>query len=283
MANQKTVLISGATGQQGGAVARKLLAKGGFHVRALTRKPDSDKAKELAKLGAEIVVGDLNDVASLKKALTGVWGVWAVQNTWEAGVEQEEEQGKRFATIAREAGVEHFVYTSVGSAHRKTGIPHFDNKWRVEETIRALKFPSWVILRPVFFMENLVSGWFLNDGKIATALKPETKLQMVAVEDIGTMGALAFEKAAELNGKEIDLAGDAVTLPEATAILSEALGKQLQYIQLPIDVIRSNSEDFALMLEWFDKTGYNADIEGVQKQYGVTFSRLRDWAKKLPR
>ena len=130
------ILVTGATGQQGGAVARELLAKGA-KVRAMTRHPESPKAIELKKLGAEIVQGDLDDAASLERALKGVWGAFAVQNTWEAGVEREEEQGKRFAELAKKAGVHHFVYASVQSADKKTGIPHFDNKARVEETVHG--------------------------------------------------------------------------------------------------------------------------------------------------
>ena len=140
MANERTVLITGATGKQGGATARALAGKG-FKLRAMTRHPDSDAAKAVASAaGAEIVQGDLNDAASLRNVLKDVWGVFAVQNTWEAGVQGEEEQGKRLASLAREAGVQHYVYTSVGSAHRKTGIPHFDNKYRIEDTIRAAGF-----------------------------------------------------------------------------------------------------------------------------------------------
>ena len=156
MTTERTILITGVTGKQGGAVAHALKGSG-FKLRGLTRKPDSDQAKALAREGVEIVAGDLDDESSLRKALAGVWGVFAVQNTWEAGVEKEEEQGKRQARLAREAGVQHYVYSSVGSAHKKTGIPHFDNKWRIEETVRGLQFPSHVVLRPVFFMENLLS------------------------------------------------------------------------------------------------------------------------------
>jgi uncharacterized protein YbjT (DUF2867 family) len=274
----RTILITGATGQQGGAVLRHLQGKG-FKLRALTRKPDSDKAKALAGQGVEVVKGDLDDADSLKAALTGAWGVFAVQNTWEAGVEKEEEQGHRIAKLAREAGVQHYVYTSVGSAERKTGIPHFDNKWRVEETIRAMDFPSHVIIRPVFFMENLPSPWFLNGDKIVAALKPETKLQMVAVDDIGRIGAKAFTDVTKMKGREIELAGDSVTMPEATAIVGKALGKPLEYVQIPIAEIRKNSEDFALMLEWFDKGGYNADIGKLDEEFGK-LTRLEDWAAK---
>lgn len=276
--SDKTILITGATGQQGGAVLRHLVGKG-FKLRALTRNPDSDKAKALAAQDVQVIKGDLDDEASLKAALQGAWGVFAVQNTWEAGVEKEEEQGKRIAKLAKEAGVQHFVYTSVGSAERNTGIPHFDNKWRVEETVRALDFPSYVILRPVFFMENLPSPWFLNGDKIVTALKPETKLQMVAVDDIGRVGAKAFTDVTKLKGREIELAGDSVTMPEATAVVGKALGKQLEYMPIPIAEIRKNSEDFALMLDWFESTGYNADIEALDKDFGH-MQRLNEWADK---
>jgi len=282
MANERTILIAGATGKQGGAVARALAGKG-FKIRALTRKPESDAARALAKTGAELVQGDLDDVASLQKALQGVWGVFSVQNTWEAGVEKEEEQGKRLAKLAREAGVEHFVYSSVGSAHRKTGIPHFENKWRVEETVRGLRFPSHVILRPVFFMENLTSPWFLNVDKIYTALDPATTLQMIAVKDIGEYGARAFIDAVKLNGREIDLAGDAVTMPKAAEILSKGLGKKIEFVRLPIEEVRKNSEDFAIMLEWFDRVGYNADIDAVARELGVKPTKLHEWASKQPR
>src|SRR6266516_4111732 len=108
MAESKSILVTGATGHQGGAVARELLARG-HRVRAMTRKPQSEPAKALADLGAEVVAGDFDDEASVAKALSGAWGVFAVQNTWEAGVEKEEVQGKRFAEAARQAGVEHFV------------------------------------------------------------------------------------------------------------------------------------------------------------------------------
>jgi len=280
MTDNRIVLITGATGKQGGAVARELAGKG-FTLRAMTRKPDSDAAKALAAKGVQIVKGDLDNAASLGQALEGAWGVFGVQNTWEAGVEKEEEQGKRLAEIARAKGVPHFVYTSVGSAHRKTGIPHFDNKWRVEETIRRLKFPSHVIIRPVFFRENLPSPWFLNGDKLYAAMKPATPLQMIAVEDIGKYGARAFTDAATLKGREIDIAGDAVTMPEAAATLSKALGKPIEFVQIPIEEVRKNSEDFAIMLEWFEKVGYNADIAANEKAYGIKPTRLAAWAAGL--
>jgi uncharacterized protein YbjT (DUF2867 family) len=282
MPDQPIVLITGATGTQGGAVIRELAGKG-FDLRAMTRHPEGEAAGALASTGARVVRGDLDDPASLRAVLAGAWGVFAVQNTWEAGVEKEEEQGKRIATLAKEAGVQHFVYTSVGSAHRHTGIPHFENKWRIEETVRSLGFPSHVIIRPVFFMENLISPSFLNGDKIYSALDPATALQMIAVEDIGRYGARMFIDAARLNRREIDLAGDAVTMPEAAKALSAGLGRPIESVRIPIEQVRQNSEDFAVMLEWFDRIGYNADIPALEREFGITPTTVTAWAARLPR
>lgn len=281
--NKDIILITGATGQQGGAIAQELLSRG-YRIRALTRKPDSPKAVALSKLNAEVVAGDLDDSASLERALAGVWGAFSVQNTWEAGVAKEEEQGKHFANLAKKAGVQHFVYSSVASAHRKTGIPHFDNKWRIEETIRGLGFSSHAIFRPVFFMENLLSPWFkplIDQGKLAMAVKPETKLQMIAVKDIGKYGALAFERHEQPNGSPMDIAGDEKTMPETAQILSQVIGKTVVFERTPIEVVRKFSEDYALMLEWFDRVGYNADIAGNAKAYGIAPTSFQQWASEV--
>jgi uncharacterized protein YbjT (DUF2867 family) len=277
--NRVTVLITGATGKQGGAVLRHLVRESGFAIRAMSRNPAGDAARAVAALGCEVVRGDLDDPRSLERALDGVWGVFGVQNTWEAGVAREEEQGKRLAELARQKGVQHYVYSSVGSAERNTGIPHFENKWRVEQTVRALGFPSYAILRPVFFMENLISPWFLRGDKLISALGPETLLQMVAVDDIGKFGALLIAKGAELSGAEIELAGDAATLPRAAALLGEASGQRTDYVRISIEEVRKSSEDFALMLEWFERVGYNADIAGLEAKYGIRLTRLSDWVR----
>ncbi|HXI60335.1 MAG TPA: NmrA/HSCARG family protein [Polyangia bacterium] len=278
----KLVLITGATGHQGGATLRHLAKRGGFKLRAMTRKPQGEAARALAALGAEVVAGDLDDAASVARALAGAWGVYAVQNTWEAGVEKEEQQGKRFAKLAREAGVQRFVYASVGSADKGTGIPHFDNKFRVEETIKALGFPSYAIVRPVFFMENLLSPWSLQGDKLAMGLGPNTKLQMIAVDDIGKFGAKALADADTLANVAFDIAGDAVTMTEAAAALSQLFGKPLVYQQIPIEVVRKNSEDVAKMNEWFESTGYSADIAGQEKRFGIRALTLPEWVRTRP-
>ncbi len=276
------ILVTGATGNQGGAIARQLLSKG-YRVRAMTRNPQSEKSRALAVLGAEVVSGEFDDPASLERALEGVWGAYSVQNTWEAGVAREEEQGKLFAEVARKKAVSHFVYSSVGSAQRQTEIPHFDNKWRIEEKIRSLAFPSYTILRPAFFMDNFASPWFkpgLLEGKLKIALKPGTVLQMNSVEDIGKFGLLAFENHEKMNGVELDFAGDQLTMPETAAIIGKAMGKQIIFERPPIEEVRKWSEDFAVMLEWFDRVGYCADIAALEKNYGVKLVKFSDWATK---
>jgi len=277
------IVVTGATGQQGGATARELLAAG-HRVRAMTRKPDGDAARALAKRGAEVVRGDLDDPASLLTAFAGAWGLYALQNTWEAGVEREEVQGMRVVEVARKAGIEHFVYASVGSAHRKTGIPHFDNKARVEAKLRAAGFPSHTIVRAVFFMENLASPWFkpsIDQGTLAFGIKPTTKLQMIAVADVGKYGRLAFERHADLNGRGIDIAGDELTPPDMAAIIGQAAGKAVTHVQVPIEDVRKASADFAAMLEWFDAVGYDADIAGNVKEFRIAPTRFADWVKTV--
>jgi uncharacterized protein YbjT (DUF2867 family) len=175
--------------------------------------------------------------------------------------------------------VQHFVYQSVGSAHRQTRSPHFENKSRIEDIVRGLDFPSHVIIRPVFFMENLLTPWFLNGDKLCAAMKPTTVLQMIAVSDIGQYGARAFTDAARLNRREIDIAGDAATMPQAAATLSKALRRPFEFVQIPIEEVRKNSVDLALMLEWFDQVGYNADIPAMAREFGIPPTTLAAWAE----
>src|SRR5882762_3471942 len=249
---EKLVLITGATGHQGGATLRHLARRGGFKLRALTRAPD------------------------------GAWGVYSVQNTWEAGVEKEEVQGKRLAQLARDKHVQRFVYASVGSAHKATGIPHFDNKYRVEQVVKALGFPSYAIIRPVFFMENLLTPWSLAGDKLTFGLSPYTKLQMIAADDIGKFGAKAFVDAEAMKNVERDIAGDAITMTEAAGALSPVVGKTLTFHQIPIDVVRQQSEDVARMAEWFEKVGYSADIATQEQRFGIQALTFAEWVRTLP-
>ncbi len=283
MPNDRTILVVGATGKQGGAVASELLNRG-YRVRAMTRKPNSGAARRLATQGAAVVAGDMNDTRAVEQAMRGVWGVFSVQNTWEAGVAREEEQGKRVAHAAKKLGVQHFVYSSVASADRNTDIAHFDNKWRVEEEIRSLDLPSYTIIRPVFFMDNFLSPWFkpgIDKGKLMIGIKPDTILQMIAVADIGKYGCWAFTHHEKLNRRAIDIAGYATTMPDAARTLSHVTGAHVEFVPVPIADVRKFNEDFAVMLEWFDAVGYRADIEACAAESRIQPTTLAEWVSRV--
>jgi uncharacterized protein YbjT (DUF2867 family) len=188
-------------------VARELLGRG-FGVRALTRDPEKPAAKELAERGAKVVRGDLDDRSSLERVLEGVHGIFSVQNFWETGYEREVRQGTQLADAAKEAGVSHLVYSSVGSAHRQTGLSHFESKWEVEEHVRGSGVP-YTILRPVFFMQNweIFGRDQILGGTLAQPLDPDKFLQMLAAEDIGVFVTMAFDNPDEWIGREVDLGG----------------------------------------------------------------------------
>ncbi len=261
------ILVSGATGNQGGAVARHLLERG-FRVRALSRDTQKPEAQALAEGGAEVVRGDLNDRPSVDLALEGAYGVFSVQNFYEGGYEGEVRQGKTLADAAKEAGVRHVVYSSVGSAHRETGIPHFDSKGEIEEYKRQSDLP-YTILRPVFFMQNweMMRDQIL-DGTLAQPLDPEKPLQQVNVEDIGAFAAIAFENPDEWLGREVDLAGDELTMPEVAETMSQVTGREISHYQVPWNQFREQmGEEFAVMYEWFNEVGYEADILALRSEY----------------
>lgn len=279
----KIVVVTGATGRQGGAAARHLLAAG-FGVRALTRKPGSQPSAELARLGAEVVKCDLNDLGAMRRALNGAWGAFGVFGPSGEGPQREENQANSFAEQAKTAGVQHYVYSSAASAHRRTGIPHFENKWRVENTVRRLGFPSYTILRPAFFMENFLGARLwpgLERGRLSMALKLSTKMQMLAVYDLGAFALMSFEKTSQLNRAEIELAGDELSMPQVAEILSGFVGRRIRYEQTPIEDIRKDSSGMAAMYDWFNRVGFNVDIPGLRKKYGFEPMSFKQWAAKV--
>jgi|SRR5829696_1051730 len=278
----RVILVSGATGQQGGAVARNLLERG-FAVRALTRDAEKPESRELADLGAEIVGGDLEDHVSIERALDGVYGVFSVQQFFEAGYEGEVRQGVLLADAAKAAGVEHLVYSSVGSAHRGTGIPHFESKFQVEEHVRASGVP-YTVLRPVYFMQN----WeFMREpilgGTLPQPLDPDKPLQMIDAWDIGVFAAMAFEDPGRWMGREVDLAGDEMTMPEVAGTFSRVIGRNVEYFQVPWEGFEEQmGEEGTVMYRWFNAVGYEANIAALSDDYpGLTsleqYLRAHGW------
>jgi uncharacterized protein YbjT (DUF2867 family) len=264
---QRPILVCGATGSQGGAVARSLLARG-FRVRALTRDPHKREAETLAEQGAEVVQGDMDERPSVDRALEGAHGVFSVQNFWEAGYDREVCQGKAVADAASAAGVGHFVYSSVGSAHRRTGISHFDSKWEVEEHVRGLGLPC-TVLRPVFFMQNweMMRGPILG-GTLPQPLDPGRPFQQVAAEDVGAFAAMAFENPDSWIGREVELAGDERTMPEIAEAFGRVIGREVGYHQVPWDQFEGQmGEEYAVMYRWFNEVGYEADVGALRREH----------------
>jgi uncharacterized protein YbjT (DUF2867 family) len=209
----KTVLVFGATGQQGGAVANHLLADG-WQVRAFTRDPSSRAAQALARAGAQLVSGDMRDRASLDRAMQGVYGVFSVQppdwNPSDASAAEEITLGKNVADAAKDAGVRHFVYSSVNGADKQSRF-RFLAKWEIEKYIATLGLQA-TILRPSGFMENYVYPMFgIRNGTLAEAIKSDVPIKLIAVDDIGAFAALAFKHPDKFLGKTIEIAGDALT------------------------------------------------------------------------
>ncbi|BCJ33787.1 NmrA family transcriptional regulator [Actinocatenispora thailandica] len=231
------VLVTGATGKQGGATARQLLAAG-WRVRALVRDADNPAAARLAAAGAQLAVGDLTDPDSLHRAAAGAYGVFSVQP---AATEPrhdplEVRMGRTVADAAVAAGVEHFVYASVGGADRNTGIEHWETKWQVEQHIRRLPLP-YTILRPVMFMENHASrGPFgvFGENALIRMITPTDTVQVIAVDDIGAFAALAFTRPDEYRGIELEIAGDEVTGAQLAAGIEAAIGRPVDTTPLPL-------------------------------------------------
>lgn len=279
--SKRTILVAGATGTQGGAVARQLLSKG-YRVRAMTRNPGSVKANALQAEGAELIRGDFADRSSLESAMVGAWGVFSIQNAHEGGVDKEEEDGKCFADVARAAGVACFVYTGVGGMTGESGVPHYDSKHRIVRYIRELEFPAFTIIGPTFFMENFASDVTkimfpeLADGRIVMSVQPSTRLQLVAVADIARAAVAAIERPESFNGKTIDLAGDDLSLEEIAQVLSRAWGLPIAYEQAKEAGLRPPS--WQVTQEWYRSVGWHVDIPAVERLLGFALLRFEQWA-----
>ena len=280
MATQsKLILVTGATGQQGGAVATALLTKG-QKIRVMSRTPE--KASALAQAGAEVVKGNLTNPSDLQAALRGVHGVFAMSTPFEAGMDQEVRQGIMMADAAKQAGIAHCVYTSVGSAHRNTGIPHFETKWKVEQHIRQIGLPA-TVLRPVWFMENFTTFSKPSaEGILMMPMRADKKLAMVALRDIGEFGAAAFMRPNDFLGQAIDLAGDELTMPDVAAHLSKVTGRSIQFQGLPLEQAEAAmGHDLATMFRWFNEVGYQINVAALKQTFGIPLTTFAEWIQTV--
>jgi uncharacterized protein YbjT (DUF2867 family) len=269
------ILVTGATGNQGGAVIDALLSTPSpWRVRALTRTPDGASAQALRARGVQIAGGDMADADSLRPALHGVYGVFSVQNSRTAGLKGEVAQGLTLADAAMASGVEHFVYTSVGGAERVRGIPHFDTKWQIEQHLRGTGLPT-TVLRPTAFMNVFTArGATIGLGMMAAALGSDQTLQMIAVPDIGTFARIAFDQPQRFAGRALEIAGDELTIPQIATALRDA-GRPSRYRRLPKPLLRLMGKESRMIL-WFGESGYQASISALRIMHPSLLT-LHEW------
>jgi uncharacterized protein YbjT (DUF2867 family) len=282
MSKKLSVLVMGATGNQGGAVVQYLLPNG-HHIRTLTRNPGSEKAKRLKDQGVEVLKGDFFNAESLIKAAKGMDTVYAMTTPFEVGVDQEVKQGIALVDAIKEAEVGHLVFGSVASADQLTHIPHFDSKYKVEKHISTLNIP-YTISAPVYFMDNLLSPWFLpslKEGTLKLGMPADRPLQQVSVNNIGAFAASLIERREGVFGQRFDFAGDELSGDETVALVSKVSGRNLSYEGFDPEMMREDNADFAEMFSWFNRVGYDADIKKLHRDFPeVNWQSFEAWAKE---
>lgn len=261
MTRNKTILVVGATGAQGGSVARALLARNQFNVRALTRNANSAAAQELRELGAELVEGNLDDIGSITAALEGVYGVYGVTNFWEH-FDKEAEQGRNLVNAVAASNVQHFIFSTLPHVAKATNgalrSPHFDIKAEHEDLARELGIPSTFVHVP-FYYENFL--YFFpprpaGDGTYAFGFpQGDTPLAAISVQDVGKLVAPMFENRDQYLGRVVKLAGDEIPPTEYAAAMSRATGMNISYTYVPRETFAAlgfpGAEDLADMFEYY--------------------------------
>lgn len=291
--NNSPLLVTGGTGAQGGATARALLAAG-YPVRILARSPDSPAAQALLKREASVVAGDLDDPASLIGALQGIYGVFSVQVPDSSGKDSERKQGFALVDAAHQAGVQHFVHTSVCEAGKHTRFARWDSgywwqkywtdKWDIEERVRHAGFAVWTALKPAFMLDNFTLPKarymfpHLADGKIITAFQPQTRMQLTTADDVGAFACAVFEHPDVYNGKNIDLANEALSMDEVAVLLSRVLHRTVisESVSPEQAVAAGLFPGWVRSQEWTNEVGYRADIQALAA-YDVPLTPLEQW------
>ncbi len=259
MNNKQTILVTGATGAQGGSVARALLASGKFNVRILTRNPRSQNARALENAGAQVARGNLENRQSLDRAMKDCYGVFGVTNFWEHYAD-EFEQGKNLVDAAQQAGIRHLVLHTLPNYNKLSGgqlsVPHCDMKAALKEYCKGLKLPA-TFVELAFYYENFLSFFPLQkqeDGSFSFGFpQGDTKLAMVSVEDLGPLVAAIFDHPREYIGRTVGVVGSDDTCAEYAAQMTEVLGKKVRYQYIPRELYIAfgfpGAEELANMFE----------------------------------
>jgi uncharacterized protein YbjT (DUF2867 family) len=276
------MLVTGATGAQGGAVARLLLARGHV-VRALTRDPGGEAASRLRAEGAEVVGGDFDDPVSLEAAFLGVASAFVVTTPFGTDPATETRQG--IALVDAAAGVDHVVFTSAANADRSTGIPHFDSKQRIEECLAGSGL-RWTVLGPAAFIDDKFGEWSLSGlrkGVLGLPMPSDAPLHLVAVADIAAVAVMAVEQPSRFDGVRLDLVGDVVTPAGMAEILSGGIGVPIRHHRPPLEVVERHSADLAAMFRYFSEVGMDVDVPALRAALPeITWTRYADVVAAVP-
>ncbi|PZO77434.1 MAG: NmrA family protein [Mesorhizobium amorphae] len=278
--SQQPILVFGATGQQGGSVAKALL-QGARPVRAFVRDPSSPGAVALFDAGAELARGSFDDRSSMREAMRDACGVFSVQPSSPGGTVKDEEEvgyGITIADLAVEAGVRHLVYSSGAAVGDKpTGVAHFDTKARIEAHIRALPI-TWTIIRPATFMEMLLMpGFGLDEDRFTFFARPDQSMQFLAVEDIGRIVSAVFADPERFGGQAFEIAGDRLTGHDLEALFTQAAGRHIAYSRFSDEVLAANPflAKLAALLDDGPLAGH-ADLEAL-RAVEPRMLRFREW------
>ncbi len=277
----QTILVTGATGNQGSAVVRHLVQKG-FKVIALTRNANTARAQQLVQPNVQVVTGDLSNASTYRKYLQQVNGVFSVQ-ALEKNSGVEVKQGTDLASEAKAAGIKHFVYSSAAGANLQSGVPHFETKFAIENHIRQIGLP-FTILRPTSFFENFLMPQVkkgIDKGKLMQPVKKQTVLQYVATDDIGKAAAQIFLDPAKYMGRSITLAGDEKSMEAIAETFSKVLQRNVKYSKLPRLITRLFlGKGLYKMFAWMDKGNYSPTALQACKEEFPYFLSLEDWIKQ---
>ncbi len=268
--NNAKILVTGVTGNQGGAVARHLL-KQSCNVRGLTRNLQSASALALAKLGVEIVQGDLNDPTGLDRVMRGCESVFSVQDYWakNTGYEGEVKQGLHLADAAKRAGVKHFVQSAMAKANHFDGVEHFQSKQVICEHIQSIGL-DYTIIGTVYFMDNILDskkGGSTIFPLLSGALEPSTRFHMLAVDDLGAIVSRVLIEREPFFRKHLDIASDCLTVDQMKAVYRTVSGKLPKRWKMPRWVLRLFVKEIANQLQWQNSNGWHFSLDAARAIY----------------
>ncbi len=270
------ILVLGATGGQGGAVADALLARGA-RVRAMVRRPSEPKASRLADRGVEVLTGSLDDRTALGAAMRGLDAAFALTTPFETGVDAEIAQGRAILAAAADAQIPHLVFSSVAGANQHSSVPHFDSKAIIEDELAASGLP-YTIVAPAYFFDNALGGRDrIQAGILDLPLPPDRPLQQLSRPDLGAFVAKVLCSPGPYVGQRVELASDAVTPEQMAAALSSAVGRRVRLEQTPLESIRS--PDMYAMWRFLNGPGYRVDIQALHRANpDIAWTSFADWA-----